>query len=494
MRRLTRLGIITAVIACTPPAQQAYIAPNTQSIISVTEQATGANRGHLIFVENHSTVPITVFGTALQSCQNVRQRCESDKANVHIGPGGRSIVLRVEPSNPSFGMTYHFSYSWRPDSVPGRAAVSALAGAGNETAQTQLTRRQRADSIHRADPGMQYPELGRTELGANASRVAALRTDPDSITLAPGEEYNMEFVHVLVLDSAGNVLGRTHMIRFGTDPGSAAQFVPPDRIVGRRRGRAVLRFSLSPAVTPLFTNPPAQIEFPINVAYRPGTQPPVFAGRVLDADTKAPLACARVVLEDSARNEVAGGRAGPDGGFDLDAPFAGTYRVRVDLKGWSSAFGPTAVAGAGERKTDDVPVRFAERLVASRPTPYDLTRRPAQPTGIAAEAPAQSSAARGRGARAPADPMVSQVALSGSSSMPILQIVGRAPAGSTWAQFAVDTSGRVNTSSVLLPPGLDDVTRASVLSVLPRLRYTSAAEQGKPVCELVRLEVNLNGR
>lgn len=144
----------------------------------------------------------------------------------------------------------------------------------------------------------------------------------------------------------------------------------------------------------------------------------------------------------------------------------------------------------GQRTNDDVVLRFAERLTSV--APVDMTRRLAQPTGIADE-PAPN-AARGRGARAQADPLVREAALSGSSTKPTLQIIGRAPAGVTWATFAVDTSGRIDMASAMLPPGSDDAVRASVLSVLPRLRFSSAVEKGRPVCELVRLEVNLTAR
>ena len=91
-------------------------------------------------------------------------------------------------------------------------------------------------------------------------------------------------------------------------------------------------------------------------------------------------------------------------------------------------------------------------------------------------------------------PIVSGVTLGGSEAMPILGIVGRAPVGTSWMQFAVDSTGHVDTGSITLPNGTDPKSVASVASVLPRVRFTPARENGKPVCELLRMQVNFSAR
>jgi hypothetical protein len=86
------------------------------------------------------------------------------------------------------------------------------------------------------------------------------------------------------------------------------------------------------------------------------------------------------------------------------------------------------------------------------------------------------------------------VTLGGSESMPILGIIGRAPAGTVWTQFVVDSTGHVDLGSVTMPAGTDPRNLTSATSVLPRLRFTPAREAGKPVCELLRMQVNFSAR
>jgi hypothetical protein len=78
--------------------------------------------------------------------------------------------------------------------------------------------------------------------------------------------------------------------------------------------------------------------------------------------------------------------------------------------------------------------------------------------------------------------------------MPILGIIGRAPAGTVWTQFVVDSAGHVDLGSVTMPAGTDQRNLTSAISVLPRLRFVPARDGGKPVCELLRMQVNFSAR
>jgi hypothetical protein len=78
--------------------------------------------------------------------------------------------------------------------------------------------------------------------------------------------------------------------------------------------------------------------------------------------------------------------------------------------------------------------------------------------------------------------------------MPILGIIGHAPAGMMWTQLVVDSTGHVDIGSVTLPSGTDQRNLTSLTSVLPRLRFAPARDAGKPVCELLRMQVNFQAR
>src|SRR6185436_3537139 len=89
----------------------------------------------------------------------------------------------------------------------------------------------------------------------------------------------------------------------------------------------------------LVGHPIDELTVPLIVAYAPNPHAPSFAGQALDADTKKPLACTSVALEDSVQNEVATDRTAGDGKFMLKAPRPGTYRVRIEIPGWMAAVG-----------------------------------------------------------------------------------------------------------------------------------------------------------
>lgn len=58
-------ALALALAGCAPAAQRAYVAPTRETIISTTEEHQANPPSHLIYIENHSTVPVTVFSLNL---------------------------------------------------------------------------------------------------------------------------------------------------------------------------------------------------------------------------------------------------------------------------------------------------------------------------------------------------------------------------------------------------------------------------------------------
>jgi hypothetical protein len=113
--RSAAILVTLALAGCaSSQGQVVYVAPTNQSISTTTEEGRGSSPAHEIYVINGSTEPITVFGVALRSCENVKQQCEPRQVDVAVPAGSRRVVLRVEPRNVDQAYSYQFSYSWRP--------------------------------------------------------------------------------------------------------------------------------------------------------------------------------------------------------------------------------------------------------------------------------------------------------------------------------------------------------------------------------------------
>jgi hypothetical protein len=459
------------------------VAPTRETITSSTEEGYGDDPVHRIYIENRSTVPVTVFSVSLTRCENVKQPCHPRRVKLRIRPGRRELAARVEPATADRGFTYYFGFGWSADSA-GTAALATLAANGSTRAQEQLEGLRRADSLDRAGVGPRGGEMTRDDFAALAGRALVLRAAPDSLLLAPGERASVERLGLFVADSEGTVVGRTRALRWTAPYAAALQFVAPDQLVARAPGRGVLRFRLADEAQQLLGRPVAEIEVPVRVAYPADPHAPTFAGAAVDADRRTPLACADVALEDSATNLVARGRTDAAGAYRLAAPRPGTYRVRVAAHGWAPVYGPSVAAGADETPTHEIPVRFTEQLLAGRGAWADADEfRHASPAAVATGPLGGAARARATGA-----PVVGGVTLGGSESFPILGIVGRAPAGSLWMQFVVDSAGRVDPASLLLPADAPAAARASVRATLPRVRFSPARAAGRPTCELLRMQ------
>jgi hypothetical protein len=276
-------------------------------------------------------------------------------------------------------------------------------------------------------------------------------------------------------------------VRWQVPSNRAVEFTPPESFVALGPGRTLVEFRLADEAQTRLGRQIPDISYPIVVAYPSDPDAPVFLGIATDADSHAPLGCARVALEDSVQNVVARGQTTRSGTYVLIAPRPGTYRVRVETYGWEPVYGPAELATSGEQKQEQLAVRFSDQLLMSRRGMDQEEFRHASPAAV-------STLAFGRGARATSAPVASAVTLGGSESMPVLGIVGGAPTGNSFVQFVVDSTGHVDTASVQLPPETVKAAIASVRSVLPRVRFSPARAAGTPVCELLRMQVSFTKR
>jgi hypothetical protein len=486
-RRLTA-ALAALLTGCAAATQHSYVAATFETIVSTTEERTGNPPVHLLLVENRSTVPVVVFSASLTNCENVRDSCTPHPMNVRVAPGQREIILRATPASPQRGFGYRFHFSWRADSSDARA-LSALAANGSQDAQRRLSSLQRGDSLRRAAAAAGYVELSRDDYAALGSRVAALRAATDSLVLAPGQKAGIDDIRLVLVDSAGAILGSTHWVGWRVPVSDAVQFAPPKELVAREAGRIVLSFHLADAAQRLLGHSIGDVEVPVVVAASVEPNAPVFQGLALDADSHTPLGCSPVVLEDSAEHVVARARTDRTGRFDLAAPRAGSYRVGADVRNWARVYGPLEPAAAGEVKQLQLLVRFTEQLLAPRRLADRERLQHASPAAVSMATYGVPSERRAASA-----PVVSGVTLGGSESAPVLGIIGAAPTGRAWVQFVVDESGKVDTSSLQLPTGISAAAAASVKAVLPRVRFSPARAEDTPVCELQRMEVAFTKR
>jgi hypothetical protein len=497
MRRIVGLpaSVLPAalLLGCAPAAQRAYVAPSNETVVSTTEEHEADPPAHIIYVENHSTVPVRIFAIRLTDCENVNVTCGVRQMNLRLDPDRRQVAVRIEPKNRGLGFHYSFGFSWHVDSASA-IALATLAQAGDSGSRVKLAAMQHADSLRRAETGPHYNELSQSDFSVLGPRVVSMRAIPDSLVLVPGERTSIERIRLLLLDKQGTVLGQTRWVswRIMSGMNAAVQFDPPTTLVAKRPGRTMIRFSLAQQAQQLVPTPISDVEYTIVAAYPPDPHAPVFTGRALDADGKTPLACASVALEDSAQNVVARARSGSMGTFVLVAPRTGTYRVRVDAPGWAPVYGPSELAKADEEKQHEYVVKFTEQMLSFRGTRSTDDAEHARPVSLVTPVLEASSGARRKGPNEQS--LVGAVTLGGSETMPILGIVGRAPAGTSWMQFVVDSTGHVEPGSISLPADTSAKRLASAKSMLPRVHFAPARDGGKAVCELLRMQVNFSAR
>jgi hypothetical protein len=481
------------LFGCAPAAQRAYVAPSYQTIVSSTEEHEADPPSHIIYVENHSTVPVRIFAITLSDCENVNVTCGVRQTNLRLDPDRREVAVRIAPKNRGQGFHYSFGFSWHVDSAS-TIALATLAQAGDSSSRVKLAAMQHADSLRRAETGPHYNDLTRNDFVVLGSRVASMRATPDSLILVPGERTSIERIRLLLLDKQGTVLGQTRWVswRIMSGMNSAVQFEPPTTLIAKRPGRITIQFTLAEQARQLVPGSVNDVDYSIVAAYPADAHAPVFTGRAVDADGRTPLACATIALEDRAENVVARDHSGSMGTFALAAPRPGTYRVRVEAPGWAPVYGPRELAKADEEKQHEYVVKFTEQMLSFRPVRNADVAEHARPVSLVTPVVEPNSGARRKGSREQS--LVGEVTLGGSETLPILGIVGRAPAGTSWMQFVVDSTGHVEPSSISLPADTSSKRLASAKSMLPRVRFSPARDMGKPICELLRMQVNFSSR
>jgi hypothetical protein len=247
--RVTGPIAICLLLACASAApEHAYIAPTPETVFTTTEEMS-ASPGQIISVENRSSVPITVYSVILRDCQNVKTQCSSPRRlNLQLAPHSRQTLVRVEPTNPRVSFGYHFGFSWRADPTT-TAALAVLASAGDSVARLRLAAIEREDARRRAAVGGQDLDLTTTEINALADHAASLRALPDSLVLPRGARVTLDTIHVLLIGTQGETLGRIRAIQWRLTPGVVSA-IKPDTLVAVATGRAVLQLNLPDDVLP----------------------------------------------------------------------------------------------------------------------------------------------------------------------------------------------------------------------------------------------------
>lgn len=101
--------VATLASACASNRVPVYVAPSTATIESGTEMTLGGD-GQVVFVYNHSSVPIKVTGLHLLECENIKNRCDLQLLRVPVPAGQRVILTTVRPDNTSrpWSLDSHF--------------------------------------------------------------------------------------------------------------------------------------------------------------------------------------------------------------------------------------------------------------------------------------------------------------------------------------------------------------------------------------------------
>ncbi|HEY9226974.1 MAG TPA: hypothetical protein VIP11_10025 [Gemmatimonadaceae bacterium] len=246
------------------PRQRAYVAPTQQTVVTTLEETT-ASPGQIIYVENHSSVTVTVYSVTLRDCENIKGSCNSPRAlNLRVRPDTRASLARIEPANAQKSFNFRYTFGWRADSSTS-AALTTLASAGDSTARRQLDAIAREEARRRGAVGAMDMDLTPTEITGLADRAGSLRALPDSLVLEIGRRMSLDTVHVLLLGTQGETLGRVRALQWRVPGSPAVTIVRPDTVVGVAPGRTALQLKLPDDVLPAKPALHAPLEVPIIV-------------------------------------------------------------------------------------------------------------------------------------------------------------------------------------------------------------------------------------
>lgn len=117
MAHVTRAAILTIAgmlaAACASNRVPVFTAPSNQTIESGSEMSFGGD-GQVVWVYNHSSVPIVITGLQLIDCENIKNSCDVQRIRIQVAAGQRMNIVTVKPENSNRPYSYRFHYSWEP--------------------------------------------------------------------------------------------------------------------------------------------------------------------------------------------------------------------------------------------------------------------------------------------------------------------------------------------------------------------------------------------
>lgn len=264
-RSITMACAAALAVGCAGTVRQsAYVAPTQQTVFTTVEEMTSVP-GQIIYVENHSSVPVTVYSVTLRECENIKGGCNGPRSlNLHLSPDTRAVLARVEPTNAQKASNFQYTFGWRADSAT-TAALGALAGVGDNSARQQLDAIAREDARRRGAVGAIDMDLTAPEIARLGDRAARLRALPDSLVIPVGRRLSLDTVHVLLIGGQGETLGRVRALQWRVPGSPAITVIRPDTVVGVAPGRTALQLKLPDDVLPTNTALHAPLEVPIIV-------------------------------------------------------------------------------------------------------------------------------------------------------------------------------------------------------------------------------------
>lgn len=270
MRRLHVLLALSAGCAAssgapgTPAAPRRYVAPTRETVVASLEESNGTIYSALLYVDNRSSVPITVTGVTLRNCENIKQQCGTNPMRWKVDPDSRIMVLRIEQKLEGQGHGFGYTFAWHADSASA-TALKVMAEAGSAEATDRLAAAKHGEEIRRLDVGAADEELYPADVARLGDRIVTLRGAPDSLVLKTGTMVYVGNLRVLAIGATGEVLGRFRgTYRFRIPPG-AVRFAPPDSLIAITRGRSRIEILPQPVPGDPRTKPLPPVTFTLVV-------------------------------------------------------------------------------------------------------------------------------------------------------------------------------------------------------------------------------------
>lgn len=264
-RLITMTCAAALAIGCaTTPHQRTYVAPTQETVFTTVEEMT-SGPGQIIYVENRSSVPVTVYSVTLRECDNIKVGCSAPRPlHLQLTPDSRAVLARVEPTNAQKSFNFRYTFGWRADSST-TAALGALATVGDSNARQQLDAIAREDARRRGAVGAIDLDLTPGELAAVSDRAGRLHALPDSLVIAVGKRVSLDTVRVLLIGMQGETLGRIRALQWRVSGSTAITVIRPDTVVGVAPGRTALQLKLPDDVLPAKSTLHVPLEVPIVV-------------------------------------------------------------------------------------------------------------------------------------------------------------------------------------------------------------------------------------